>query len=71
MRTTIALLGLGLAATVVVISACLIVLRQDLIGLQRELGSSHQAARPSAITCPDISHLRLRVHGAAVHCTSR
>jgi hypothetical protein len=63
-RTTIALLGIGLVAVAVVFGACLVVLRNDYASLRAELSRSSSHVPPSVITCPEFRHHRWTVPGA-------
>ena len=70
MKTTIALLGIGLVATVVVMGAAVLVLKYDVGQLQRQ-HSAQNSGTSQTINCAGLAHIRLRLKGRAVHCTNR
>ena len=63
MRTTIALLGIGLVAVTVTFGACLVVLHNDYASLRAELSRSSSHVPPSVITRPEFRHHRWAVTG--------
>jgi hypothetical protein len=62
MRTTIALLGIGILAVTVTFGACLVVLHNDYVELSGH--QTTQTARPGVITCAEFRHRRWTVPGA-------
>lgn len=60
MRTTIALLGLGLLGVTVTFGACLVVLKHDVGQLQAHHGAQNPGTSQT-VTCGQLQHLVLRV----------